>query len=200
MLDAVATTLAERRPTPLAGLSRKPSGGYDWSVGAGEFIAGPALLLDNQRLGDAVGVREFRLFQPVGGRALLVDLGWRPMGGDRVLPTPQVLQSQATLRGLLAPPPASGIALGPAWVESAPDRWLMMRVDLPALSKALKIDLGPRVLRLDPAMKIGSVRDLDILPNTLTPERHRGYALQWYSLSVAVLVIALVLTFRSRRQ
>jgi surfeit locus 1 family protein len=55
------------------------------------------------------------------------------------------------------------------------------------------------VLRLDPAMKIGSVRDLDILPNTIGPERHRGYALQWYSLSVAVLVIALVLTSRRPR-
>ncbi len=199
MLDAVATTLAERRPTPLAGLSRSPGAGYDWALGSGEFIAAPALLLDNQRRGDAVGVREYRLFRPTGGRITLVDLGWRPMRGDRVLPTPQVLPTQATLRGLLAPPPASGIALGPAWVESARDRWLLMRIDIPALSKALKLDLGPRVLRLDPEIKIGSVRDLDILPNTLTPERHRGYALQWYSLSVAVLVIALVLTVRIKR-
>lgn len=199
MLDAVATTLSERRPTPLASLSRAPGTGYDWAVGPGEFIPAPALLLDNQRLGDAVGVREYRLFRPTDGRDLLVDLGWRPMRGDRLLPAPQLLEPKATLRGLLAPPPASGIALGPAWVESNRDRWLLMRIDVPALSKALKLDLGPRVLRLDPAMKIGSVRDLDILPNTLTPERHRGYALQWYSLSVAVLVIALVLTVRTKR-
>lgn len=200
MLDAVAATLAERRPSPLAAQSRAPGTGYDWAEGDGDFIAAPALLLDNQRHGDAVGVREYRVFQPIGGRAVLVDLGWRPMRGDRQLPPPQVLPMRARLRGLMAPPPASGIALGPAFVESARDRWLLMRVDLPALSQALKLDLSPRVLRLDPALPIGSARDLDVLPNTLTPDRHRGYALQWYALSVAVLVIALVLTFRPFRR
>jgi surfeit locus 1 family protein len=200
MLDAVAATLAERRPSPLAAQSRAPGTGYDWTEGDGDFLTAPALLLDNQRHGDAVGVREYRVFQPTGGRAVLVDLGWRPMHGDRELPPPQLLQTPARLRGLMAPPPASGIAMGPAYIESARDRWLLMRLDLPALSTALKLDLAPRVLRLDPALPIGSARDLDVLPNTLTPDRHRGYALQWYALSVAMLVIALVLTFRTFRR
>ena len=42
-------------------------------------------------------------------------------------------------------------------------------------------------------------RDLDILPNTLSPERHLGYAVQWFGLAIAVLVIALVMTFRKRK-
>jgi surfeit locus 1 family protein len=199
MLDAVAATLADRHAAPLAPLSIAAGTDYAWTAGSGEFVAAPALLLDNQRHGEAVGVREYRVFRPTGGRALLVDLGWRAMRGDRVLPAPQALATRADLRGLLSPPPASGITLGPAYVVADPGRWLLTRIDLPALSAALKIDLAPRVLRLDPAMKIGSVRDLDVLPNTLSPERHRGYALQWYSLSVAVLVIALVLTFRRPR-
>ncbi|HZX80478.1 MAG TPA: SURF1 family protein, partial [Lysobacter sp.] len=36
--------------------------------------------------------------------------------------------------------------------------------------------------------------------NTLTPDRHRGYAVQWYGLAVTTLVIALVLTFRRSRR
>ena len=41
-------------------------------------------------------------------------------------------------------------------------------------------------------------RDLDLLPNTLPPEKHRGYAFQWAALASAVLVIALVLGLRRR--
>lgn len=199
MLDAVATQLANRTPAPLAGGSLQAGTAYAWVAGDGDFLPAPALLLDNQRRGDAVGVHEFRVFRPTGGRALLVDLGWRPLGGDRKLPSLQVLEAHASVRGLLAPPPVTGLALGPAYTVSAPDRWLLTRVDLPALATALNLELAPRVLRLDPALPIGYARDLDVLPNTLPPERHRGYALQWYALAAAVLLIALILTFRRSR-
>ena len=59
--------------------------------------------------------------------------------------------------------------------------------------------LPPRVLRLDPALPLGYVRDLDILPNTLPPQRHLGYAVQWFALAAAVLATALLLTFRKPR-
>jgi cytochrome oxidase assembly protein ShyY1 len=42
-------------------------------------------------------------------------------------------------------------------------------------------------------------RDLEILPNTLTPERHLGYAVQWFGLAITVLVVALVLTFKRKK-
>ena len=59
--------------------------------------------------------------------------------------------------------------------------------------------LAPRVLKLDPDQPLGYARDLDVLPNTLPPERHIGYAVQWFGLAAAVLVTALLLTWRSRR-
>jgi cytochrome oxidase assembly protein ShyY1 len=54
------------------------------------------------------------------------------------------------------------------------------------------------VLRLDPALALGYPRDLDLLSNTLPPERHRGYALQWFGLSLAVLATTFLLYFRRR--
>ena len=42
-------------------------------------------------------------------------------------------------------------------------------------------------------------RDLDILANTLTPDRHLGYAVQWFGLAITVLVVALVLTLRKTK-
>ena len=42
-------------------------------------------------------------------------------------------------------------------------------------------------------------RDLEILPNTMSPDRHLGYAVQWFALALATLAIALLLTFRKTR-
>ena len=53
-----------------------------------------------------------------------------------------------------------------------------------------------QVLRLSPQAGFGFARDFDALPNTLPPEKHYGYALQWWGLAAATLVVALVLTFR----
>ncbi len=200
MLDAVSRVLAERAAQPLAAAKDLPTDQpYAWTRGSGRFLEAPALLLDNQRRGDAVGVRVFRVFQPQPGQALLVDLGWLRMDGQRDLPEVSAIRQSLVIEGLLTPPPATGLALGPAYVEAQPDRWLLTRVDLPALSKALKVELAPRVLRLDPEFPLGYARDLDVLPNTLPPERHRGYALQWFGLAAATFAFALFLSLRRPR-
>jgi cytochrome oxidase assembly protein ShyY1 len=61
------------------------------------------------------------------------------------------------------------------------------------------MDLAPRVLRLDPAVPLGHARDLDALPNTLPPERHRGYAVQWFGLAFATVVATVLLSLRRRQ-
>jgi cytochrome oxidase assembly protein ShyY1 len=194
MLDGVAQALARRIPVPLSEAGRPD--GYDWSSGHGRFADGPVLLLDSQRRGEAVGVRVFAPFLPDAGGVILVDMGWLPLPGNRVLPSPVIPVGDLALRGLLAPPPATGLALGPDHVVVDPRRWLLTRIDHDALAKSLGPSLAPRVLRLDPALPMGFARDLVVLPNTLTPERHRGYAVQWFGLAFATLVTALVLGFR----
>ena len=79
--------------------------------------------------------------------------------------------------------------------------WLATRIDTAAIARetGLPAALAPRVLRLDPAVRLGYERDLELLPNTLPPEKHRGYAVQWFALALAVLVTALLLTFRKPR-
>jgi cytochrome oxidase assembly protein ShyY1 len=67
------------------------------------------------------------------------------------------------------------------------------------VAAAWGLELAPQVLRLDPALPLGHERDLGLLANTLPPEKHRGYALQWFGLSAATLVILIVLSLRRRR-
>jgi len=68
------------------------------------------------------------------------------------------------------------------------------------LAQDVKTPLAPRVLRLNPDLPIGYARDLDILPNTLPPEKHRGYAVQWFGLCIATIVLTLVLGLRNKEK
>ena len=184
---------------------------YDWAAGQGS-IANTTLWLDNQQRGGRVGVRMYCVLLPQDGvQAVLVDAGWWPLDGQRTLPVFGCpLAHDAAVRGLLAPPPSTGLASGAALATSGPQRWLATRLELLAIARELKLSTGiaPRVLRLDPqraqddagVMLAPGERDLDILPNTLTPERHLGYAVQWFGLAAAVFVVALVLTLRARRR
>jgi surfeit locus 1 family protein len=203
MLDAVHGVLQQRQALPLA-VAADParSGSYDWSAGAGRFADLPPILLDNQSRDERAGVRAYRVFQPETGAPLLVELGWLPLPGDRKLPpVPQPGAVVTRVAGLLVPPPSAGLAHGAAMAQ--PDGTLLAVALQPtALRQPLHLAaLAPRVLKLDPAQALPAggaayARDLDILPNTLPPERHLGYAVQWFGLAIAVFITALVVTFR----
>ncbi|NYZ61474.1 SURF1 family protein [Luteimonas deserti] len=207
MLEAVDAVLARRDARPLAAAhAPEREGAYDWAAGEGRFVDAPAFVLDNQIHESRPGLRIYRLFQPATGAApLLVDLGWTPLV-DRTTRMPAadvvagegLLDTPVAVRGLLAPPPSSGLALGPALAEGSR---LMTRFDAGAIAAAAGLQAPPRrVLRLDPALPLGYARDLDVLPNTLPPDKHLGYAVQWFGLALAALVTALVLTFRRPRR
>ena len=201
-LIAQSTQVLDRRvPVALASASDSDAPDFVWVDGDGRFLAQPALLLDNQTRAGQHGVRVYRLFQPDGARRpLLVELGWRPLSPRRTLPHEPALEGRFRLQGLLAPPPSPGLALGVADQPQADGSHLLTRIDIGALGKSLALPgcLAPRVLRLDPALKLGYARDLDILANTLPPVRHRGYAVQWFALAAAVGVIALYFLFRRK--
>lgn len=201
MLAETARVLADRQPQPLASAADKArSQAYDWAAGEGEFLPAPAILLDNQTRDRQPGVRAYRVFQPAdAGAPLLVELGWLPVPGNREMPAVAPLSGPQRITGLLVPPPSEGIAHAPP--SAQPDgSLLVIALQRQEIGQALGLpSLAPRVLKLDPDLPLGYARDLDILPNTLPPERHIGYAVQWFGLAGAVLVTALVLTWRSRR-
>ncbi|TYT26698.1 SURF1 family protein [Luteimonas viscosa] len=200
VLDAVAATLEQRIARPLsAAADPDRARDYDWAAGEGGFLPGPAVLLDNQQRDGRPGVRVYRLFQPVGAAPLLVELGWLPVPPDRAMPQVAPIRGVQRVQGLLAPPPSAGLADATPAATGHGDL-LAIRLDGAALPARLGVEaLPPRVLKLDPDLPLGHARDLDVLPNTLPPEKHLGYAVQWFGLALAVLATALILTFRRRR-
>ena len=209
ILDAVAVELADRTPDALAQRAMEPlpsdagkvAQQYAWVAGQGTFLDRPAVLLDNQQRDGRVGVRAYRAFLPEGATTpVLVELGWRALPGDRAMPATPRPEGSLRLEGLLLPPPSPGLAAS-AVAPQADGTLLATGLRLQDIAAALDLPaLAPRVLRPDPALPLGYARDLDILPNTLPPEKHLGYAVQWFGLAAAVLVTTLLLAWRARRR
>jgi cytochrome oxidase assembly protein ShyY1 len=198
--------LVERRALPLAdALDRTSSADdYAWVAGTGRFLPLPAVRLDDQIRDGQPGLRVYRVFQPAGGRrALLVEFGWRALASHRDIPAePPPPAGELALGGLLSPPPAAGLVPGGAAVQREPDgSLLLLRLDPARVAEALGIAgrLAPRVLRLDPAIRLGYARDLQVLSGPMTPARHRGYAVQWFALALGLSVASLVVFFRKSR-
>ena len=101
LLADAAGVLATRDPVPLgAAADAGRAGRLDWAAGSGRFADAPAFLLDNQRHDGRVGVRAYRVFRSDAGAALLVDLGWLPIGAGRAMPqVPTPGRARATTGG-----------------------------------------------------------------------------------------------------
>lgn len=197
-LLAVQTVLTQRRPIPI-NEALGSTAGYQWTSGALRFRAEPLALLDNQRLGAQVGVRVFQLAETSTGAALWVELGWLPVNGQRQLPKPAPLQGEVQVSGLLMPMPSSGFAMGEALLKQPNGTLLLTRFDKQALASEIKRPVSASVLRLDPALPLGFARDLNVQANTLPPEKHRGYAVQWFGLALAFALLCLMLWFRKNK-
>lgn len=202
-LAEVAAVMADPRPVEL---TAPLSGDYSWAQGRGRFESSPVILLDNQQREGRVGVQVYGVFVPESApeQRMLVDLGWLPMDGQRDWPTVQLPQGTVQVSGLRSAPPAIGIRVGAGAgaLQKRGERWLVTYLDLVEMDAQLGAQgrLVRQVLRLDPKLPMGYTRDLVLHANSLPPERHVGYAVQWWGLSLTVLLTALVLSWRARKR
>ena len=158
----------------------------------GRFLADRQLLLDNQLRQGQPGVRAYVPFELAAeGRIVLVDRGWlaRP---DRTQPLPvaAVPQGEVVLEGVLLDPPGAGMLLGAVTDTGWPA--LVTRIDLESLQSRLGLPLLDFVLE-----DLDTPRAQSIRAGMLPPERHRGYAVQWFGLSLTILIIYAVLALRA---
>ena len=153
-------------------------------------------LLDNKVHEGRVG---YHVLTPLGiahsGSAVLVNRGWVPLGATRQeLPKLPAPAGSVALTGILDIPPEKVFVLGegedrdPGWPK------VLQRIRLDLQQTQLGYPLLPVVLLLDPEQPYGFVRDWR--PVVFGPERHVGYAFQWFSLATALVIIYLILNVR----
>jgi surfeit locus 1 family protein len=162
---------------------------------SGRFEAAHTVLLDNQVSAQQPGYRVWTPLRLASGRLALVDRGWVPMNPDRsILPAVETPSGEVSLRGVWQPLPRPGMRLDPDDCDRS--RW--PRVVQYPLFEELQCLLGTELVEgllwLDPAEPHGFVREW--AQNDLPPERHYGYALQWFSLAATLLVLFIVINLR----
>ena len=164
----------------------------------GRFDPTHQYLLDNRTFDGRAGYHVLSVFT-YGTQHLLVNRGWLPVGTDRqVLPDIKINARQQILTGHLAPLPGSGLLLGdtgygqPGWPK------VVQNVELDSMNTQLGFALLPAVLLLDPAHP-ACLRCRWVAARGLSADRHRGYAIQWFSLAVAFVVLLGVASFNRDR-
>jgi surfeit locus 1 family protein len=198
-LAEVADVLAEKREVALADMDMGTNR-VEWAGGEVAFMPGTVFLLDNQRRGRQVGIIVYQPAALPGGGSILVELGWLPVTGNRQLPPTPTYHRTLKLQGLLLPPPSAGLAMGEAAVKQPDGRWLMTRLDRQALESIVEAKLASRVLRPNPTLDFGFERTFIVQANTLPPEKHRAYALQWFGLALAWLMLWVYVVRRKKHE
>lgn len=159
------------------------------------------LLLDNRIFRGQAGVHVLTPFVLEDGSLVLVNRGWLPLRADRrSLPAVPTSGGMRLVSGRLDRLTSKGPRLGDP-DELQPDRWpqLVTYPDARSISEALGQDVPDWVLELDPSDESG-FGDRDWKPAVMAPEVHGAYAVQWFGLSAAAIVIWFVLGVRRARR
>lgn len=163
---------------------------YRRAEAVGRYIAERQFLLDNRVYQGRVGYQVLTALRLANTDfAVLVNRGWVPQGVTRAelpaLPVPS--EERLRIEGLIDIPHDKVFVLGegedrdPGWPK------VLQQIRLELQSEQLGVRLLPMVLLLDRDQPGGFVRDWN--PIVIGPERHVGYAVQWFALSAVLSVL-----------
>lgn len=169
---------------------------YQTVRATGRYDASHQILLDNMPAPRGMpGYRVLTPFELRGGGWVLVDRGWLPFGASRTtLPNVDVGAEERTIVGRIDDLPRPGLRLqsqpgGSGWprVMNFPER--------AEIERALDRTVAARIIRLDPAQRDGFERTFAPRAD-FGPGRHIAYAVQWFALGAAMLVVYLLLSLK----
>ena len=159
----------------------------------GHFRTDRQWLQDNQVYQGQAGYHVYSLLELEGrpGKSLLVNRGWVSVGRDRsYLPRLPLPTGEVTLKGRLDNPASVGIKLGELQLNPYSELNVLPYMDLDVVADAAGTELYPFVLVLDEGQAGSLQRDWAPVA-TMGPEKHLGYAVQWFAMAFAVVIIYL---------
>jgi surfeit locus 1 family protein len=168
------------------------AGEYRTITVKGHYLLGQQLLLDNRLHRGHAGYHVLTPLRLADGSAtVLVNRGWLPVGSSRAeLPEAEGPAGTVRVRALVKLPPEKVFRLGGEEERHAGWPQVIQAIDIAALEQRLGYALLPLVLLLDPDDVHGFVREWKPVYGT-SPDKHRAYALQWFTLAAVLLLIYL---------
>lgn len=177
-----------------------PATRYRKVTAGGRYDGRHQVLLDNQVRGGQPGyhvLTPLRLSRNSGDRAILVNRGWVPLGLSRQqLPDVSVGDEEVRIAGRLGQPVNPGLRLQSSDAISWP--WVVQSIDYRHVAEMLGYPLYNAIILLDSSEKQGFVRDWKPDFGRFGPERHRGYAVQWFALALTLLIIYIVVNSKRK--
>lgn len=148
------------------------------------------LLLDNRTHAGHAG---YHVLTPLrldeSGKTVLVNRGWVPVGTSRaVLPDIPGTTGEVLVDATIKLPPTKLFRLGD--MDEVHDGWpqVVQQIEMQELEERLGYPLEPLILLLDKDDEFGFVRDWKPKYD-VTPDKHRAYAVQWFTLAAVLLMI-----------
>ncbi|PMR72773.1 SURF1 family protein [Billgrantia endophytica] len=159
-----------------------PPGGTRLTL-RGEYLADETLFLDNRTLDGQLGVAALTPLRTEDGRLWLVQRGFMATGPIRETPEVETPEGPVTLRGRWQAAGDYAPLYGPNREGQRVQRIELSAWDMPAgfaHDGWMHLESGPGVLK--PWWQ----------PSVMPPSRHVGYAVQWWGLALAALVIMIL--------
>ncbi len=157
---------------------------------SGRYDINHQFLLDNQIVAGKAGyfvLTPFIIEQT--NRAILVNRGWLPLNKDRRhLPEIGFAQEDQRISGRINNFPSVGIKLEGAEIPAKGWPSVVQLVDTRVLEPLLGYSLFDFQLQLAPDQANGYLRDWKIY-NFMPPEKHIAYAVQWFGLAAALVIL-----------
>ena len=162
------------------------------------------VLLDNRIRNGIAGYHLLTPLQTRDNQWVLINRGWLPRGARREqLPEIPAINGRITVAGTVYRPSRETFVL-----QNAPlpdNQWPLrvQKVDFDAIGEKLGVELAPFEIRVRPDLALGGHPPLprpwqDIAP--MGPDKHKAYALQWFALAMAALLIYVAAAVRNRRK
>jgi surfeit locus 1 family protein len=184
-------------PISLAELERQPNPAYVRVQLQGYFDTRHSLLLDNRTRDGKVGVEVLQPFyEQSSGLWLLLNRGWLPWPDRRIPPTFATPDTPLSLRASVHVPlgeplqlhqeqPATG---WPRLITAVKPDALWQQLGRGGLSYEVRLEPGPASFQADwPVV-------------AMSPDKHLGYAVQWFALAAALLGLFIYLGLHNARE
>ena len=166
---------------------------------SGEAFGERQYLLDNRTRNAVAGYHVYLPVQVAGlDRVVLVNRGWVETGPSRERRPDVSLGPAALVVSGIVDYPRHPPLLGDDGYAGSTWPKVVQRIDLDKAARDLGRPVLPFVVLMDDALPHGFVREWSPYLG-IGPERHRGYALQWFSLAAAVAVVWIVVRVRGAR-
>ena len=164
----------------------------------GRFLTDKIIFLDNKPYNGVHGYHVITPFKIEGTEEyILINRGWVAMRVHREqLPSIETSDEKQIITGMVKIP-SSSFKLGEGINENIQWPWRIQWLELDSIEKQLNLKLLPFIVLQDKQEKGQLIQDWKITVSP--PEKNISYAVQWFSLATALLIIFIVVNTKKMK-